>query len=126
MLTKTKKPSIPWKRAKAITIPIPKTGTKFKQYPDMPARPCEVTARFQYVPIGQAWYWRFELDTPLMYDGDPQANDRRPAVSSDKAIEAVLAKILELLRSEVEMRRHHKQTEIAGACTKRSGTLSSS
>lgn len=116
MLTKTKKPSIPWKRAKAIPIPIPKTGTKFKQYPDMPLRPCEVTASFQYVPIGQAWYWRFQLDTPLMHHGDPQANDRRPAVSSDKAIEAALAKILECLREEVELRRHHKQTEIAGAC----------
>ena len=116
MLTKTKKPSIPWKRAKAIPIPIPKTGTKFKQYPDMPLRPCEVTASFQYVPIGQAWYWRFKLDTPLMHHGDPQANDRRPAVSSDKAIEAALAKILECLREEVELRRHHKQTEIAGAC----------
>ena len=116
MLTKTKKPSIPWKRAKAIPLPIPKTGTKFKQYPDMPARPCEVTASFQYVPLGQAWYWRFELDTPLMHHGDPQANDRRPAVSSDKAIEAALAKILECLREEVELRRKHKQTEIAGAC----------
>ena len=33
MPTATKKPSIPWKRAKTVTIPIPKTGTKFRQYP---------------------------------------------------------------------------------------------
>ena len=122
MLDQTRKPSIPWKRAKTITIPIPKTGTKFRQFPEMPARPCEVTASFDFLPIdgGQAWHWRIKLDTPLFtpitQTPAARAAPYRPAVSSDKAIEAAIAEILRLLRDEVDIRRHHKQTNVAGAC----------
>ena len=118
MTTATQKPSIPWKRAKTIKIPIPKTGTKFRQFPDFPARPCEVTASFDFLPIdgGKAWRWRVNLDTPLFHTDDPECHKHRAAVSSGQAIEAAVAEILRMLRSEVDIRRNTKQTEIASAC----------
>jgi len=110
-------PGILWGRAKTVVIPIPKTGTKFRQYPDLPPRSCEVTASFRFLPVGEfrgkAWAWRIKLDTPLYHDDDPLC-DKRPAVhSQERAIELAVAKILMLLRGDLEIRRHARQTEVA-------------
>ncbi len=122
VLTKAKKPkAMNWSRAKEVRIPIPRTGTKFRQYPDMPARPCEVTASFQFVPQGEGWQWRIKLDAPMFKTDDPDPTGKGgpphpKANSQENAIRRALAEILRLLRSEVEIRRHHKQVEVASAC----------
>jgi len=114
---KSKKLAIPWKRAKTVVVPVLKTGTKFRAYPDDPPRPCEVTASFQFLPVaGRRWAYRIKVDTPLFADDDPICDTRIPLGSERQAISAAVLRILDVLRHQVELRRTHKQLEIASAC----------
>ena len=124
MLTKTKpkkRPatSLTWSVAKEVKIPIPVTGTTFRQYPEDPPKPCEVSASFQFLPTAdKRWKYRIRLDTPLFATDDPSADKRMCLPSREKAIEVAIGHILDELHQQVEFRRQHRQIEIAGACAK--------
>ena len=105
----------PWRKAHTIRIPIRRSGTKFRQYPDAPPRPCVVTACIQIMKCEGRWAWRYDFDSPYVCDADPQCDKRRTVTSEEAAVAEACKELMRQFEADKVIRIRHKQTEAAAA-----------